>query len=301
MWGAPLTGKTTFLAALAEALSQYEEDILRLRGTDDLSTLKLGEMRDQLVNQGIFPEASVTREDYNWELVEPDRYARQRFLFFWRRRDRSVRTPLLVRDSPGRDARPQWWLNSDGNDLIEQMHESAGLILLYDPVSEAVNGDAYKHVGELLAQLDQKSGGAAGGYLPHYLAVCITKFDEQKVLDSAQAAHLVNYVDQPYGCPSVDPELAEEFFHRMCTASPNPAARSLPNLLSRTFHPDRTQYFVTSAIGFYVDAVTGSYDAGDAQNVIRGAGKPKIRDAIHPINVVEPILWLLHSARRGAR
>jgi hypothetical protein len=58
------------------------------------------------------------------------------------------------------------------------------------------------------------------------------------------------------------------------------------------FYPDRIKYFITSAIGFYRHD-EGQFRVDDYQNTVQEAdGLVRIRGSIHPINVVEPLLWL---------
>ena len=75
--------------------------------------------------------------------------------------------------------------------LVENLARSAGIVLFYDPVSEFDRGDAFVHSYGVLAQL--RSQAARRGRLPHHLAVCITKFDEIRVLESAQKLRVVEY------------------------------------------------------------------------------------------------------------
>ena len=118
-----------------------------------------------------------------------------------------------------------------------------------------------------------------------------------------RSALAASVVDHDYGgdaSPYVDEDRAEEFFARMCRASPNPAAQDLPQKLRVYFHPDRIRFFVTSAIGFYVNPSTGKFDPADPMNIIaEPGGKPKVRSTIRPINVTEPVLWLTGNLKRS--
>lgn len=303
LWGAPTAGKSTFAAALAVALEKHPDQLWRLRGVDRRSAEELGTMRDALVQHGKFPVGTMDPADYNWEIVNPDPRAGNRGLFGLPRRDKTVRIPLHLRDAPGRHANPERWRDTQGaRDLVDTIASSAGIIYLYDPVQEAEFGDAYLHTGSLIAQLDERAGGGRGGLLPHYLAVCLAKFDDDRVFRSARAANVVDYDYTGDGSPYVETEGAEAFFRLMCRFSPNPAAQELPPLLQRHFHPDRIKFYVTSAIGFYVNPRTNRFERDDFRNVLREHGKPKkIRGAIHPINVMEPVLWLTENLKREQR
>jgi hypothetical protein len=303
MWGAPSSGKTTFGAALAVALEKHPEERWRLRGTDVRSSDELGTMQNTLVHDGEFPTASMNAADYNWQLVKPDPRAGKRGFLGLPRRDHTERIPMHLRDGPGRYQNPKNWPDEpSARDLVETMSRCAGFIFLYDPVSEAENGDAYQHMNSLLTRLDQRAGGGQGGYLPQYLAVCLAKFDDDRVYRSARIANVVDYDHEGDGRPYVDAEGAEEFFERMCRASPHPAAQELPQKLRSYFHPDRIRFYVTSAIGFYVSPASGRFDPSDFRNISWEPGeKAKIRAAIRPINVVEPVLWLTDNLKRPQR
>jgi hypothetical protein len=65
--------------------------------------------------------------------------------------------------------------------------------------------------------------------------------------------------------------------------------------LERYFRPERIKYFVTSAVGFYTDPQSRTFNPDDLQNVIPVSGvtdSPQVRGSIRPINIGEPLLWL---------
>jgi hypothetical protein len=86
---------------------------------------------------------------------------------------------------------------------------SPGIVLCFDPVSEFERGDAFRHTYGVLTQLKSQLGRC--GSLPHYVAVCITKFDEIRVLESAQKLKLVEYDPEPPEFPNVPDEYARGF------------------------------------------------------------------------------------------
>jgi hypothetical protein len=67
-------------------------------------------------------------------------------------------------------------------------------------------------------------------------------------------------------------------------------------LFERYFHPERISYFVTSAVGFMVNKRTRRFDPRDTANVYRTASNEAlVRGPVHPINVVEPVLWIVRQ------
>jgi len=62
--------------------------------------------------------------------------------------------------------------------------------------------------------------------------------------------------------------------------------------IARYFRPDRTRYFITSSIGFYLASETAQFNEQDTENAMEVNGNNTLRGRIYPINVIEPILWL---------
>jgi hypothetical protein len=298
MWGASATGKTSFLAALHTALIS-EQNGWRLRGENETSTKALIELTNTLVNKGNFPEATGGIDEYRWSLV-----ARVPSLDWrWygpRRRTADVVIPMPVVDVAGEVADADNLRGRQVTDqFVENLANSTGIVFFYDPIREFERGDAFQHTFGVLAELDAKM--KPPGRLPHHVAVCITKFDEQRMLTAAQLMGIVDYdIDPPY-LPRVLEKDAREFFARVCSVSrTRNASRVLP-LLEGTFEPARIRYFVTSSIGFYVDRSTGAFDPQDYQQHIpqTASAKSRIRGDVRPINVVEPITWLGNQLTRA--
>jgi hypothetical protein len=99
----------------------------------------------------------------------------------------------------------------------------------------------------------------------------------------------------PYGFPRVDDSDAREFFTNLCKVSKSGMADLVLTTLEQHFQPERIKFFVSSAVGFYLDPISGIYDPENYQNLLPDPDEPdktRIRGAIHPINVVEPMIWL---------
>jgi NAD(P)-dependent dehydrogenase (short-subunit alcohol dehydrogenase family) len=286
MWGAPASGKTTFLAALHVALIE-QEPTWRLRGRDEVSTSSLVQFSALLAERGVFPVATGDVERYHWELIGLDR--RSGWLP-WRgkRRTEETRIQLDLVDAPGHSFAPEQ--SNHRSDLIDNLVNSSGILFLYDPVREFERGDAFESVFGVLAEMDAKA--PPKGRLPHHVAVCVTKFDDPRVLATAEKLDMLEFGPGLPSLPRVADSKARDFFIEICNASRTRTARRILPLLEQTFHPERIRYFVTSSIGFYVDPETGAYDPDDPQNQVAEPEGARIRGPIHPINVVEPLLWL---------
>ena len=301
MWGAPGTGKTTFLAALYTALLDQETG-WRLRGADPTSTKALVTLTNTLAEDGIYPLPTVGIKNYRWSLVGTTPRAIKEW--HWtgpRRLDKNVVIPLDLVDAQGE-------VVDAGNPapdvtqlFVDNLVNSTGIVFFFDPIREYLVGDAFRHTFGVLTELD--STMSLRGKLPHYVAVCITKFDEQRVFDAAMQMRMIEFDDTPPCFPRVPESDAREFFTRLCGVSRTNAAHRVLPLLERTFDSRRIRYFVTSAIGFYVDRYSGIINLRDYQQHIPKAGpkeEPRVRGVVRPINVVEPIVWLGQQLARTA-
>lgn len=313
MWGAPGSGKTTLLAALYTALARRNDD-WKIIGADPASTDYLIEMTSALAGDKAFPEGSRALERYHWLLIGPSEPENSR----WGRKAKPAPPPRIgisLLDAPG-----GWFAvkrHGRGTDqeapldqqmLLDNLVESRGIVFLFDPVREAKVGDAFDHLHAPLTRLTGRMlGSGESTKLPHHIAVCITKFDHPRVLETAKRLGLLD-VDplDPHGFPRVSSDDARELFRQLCAMSASGTADMVLNALNQSFHRDRIKFFAASSIGFYLDPRRNVFDWNDFQNLIpeepgpsAGNGVPsgsgrgfRIRGRLHPINVMEPMLWL---------
>jgi hypothetical protein len=253
-----------------------------------------------MTDKRLFPQPTRMRiENYRWSLeAELPHAVREWHWWGFRRRDKYVKIPLDIVDSPGEAAGGnQMFGRAISESLVASLARSGGIVLCFDPVREFQHGDAFGRTLGVLTQL--RSQTARNGKLPHYVAVCITKFDEARVFKSAQMLRVVVRDPEEPEFPRVPEDYAQDFFERLIRLSRSDDARLILPLLQQAFHRDRVRFFVTSAIGFYVDPSVGVFDPDDYQNHI--SGEPdRIRGGIFPINVLEPVLWLARSIARVA-
>jgi hypothetical protein len=139
------------------------------------------------------------------------------------------------------------------------------------------------------------------GKLPHYVAVCITKFDDNRVSQAAKDIGVrfstKDSGDQT-GALDADSDAALSFLWNLNGKSGG--GEQVIRVLEQNFYPERIRYFVTSAVGFQgspTRQASGPEDFRDApqdkeSHYVR-AGRP-----VRPINVAEPLLWLSQQLTR---
>jgi hypothetical protein len=329
LWGAPQSGKTTFLAALYIAVTRSAMD-LNLFGVDDKTTDFMIDSTRTLTNDHLFPAATQTDSSYSWTMnISAQEPVRDRGRF-----GRATTTTATVRSQFNidlRDAPGGWFasqlkagqapaqqaggrLNLGGGtpaatgspagpqaDMMDYLAGCDGLLLLIDPVREQKLGDAHEYFqGTLLRIAQRKLATMPGGArLPHHVAVCITKFDHPDVYGFARIRGYRTYnEDDPYLFPHVHDDDAENFFREFCRMSPASEADMLCSALGKFFDPDRIRFFVTSSIGFHLGQSSRFRD-DDPQNCEDRNGTATIRGRVHPINTLEPILWLGRRVTSG--
>ena len=315
LWGAPRSGKTTYLAALNVAVARSRQDLL-IYGVDDEATEFLADNTDLLTKQRRFPPATESLHPLSWAMHMPtQRVTQKRF-----GRQTTETIPLQLNldllDAPGgifasvqggaASARSQDLGFDDDDDavvredpedeLIDHLASCDGIVFLFDPIREQQEGDAYQYFQGTLLRIAQRrfsQGGTVSAKLPQFLAVCITKFDDPDVYRRAKLGGYRTFDDRdPFLFPRVHDDSAARFFTELCRVSDMGNADLVSGAIQKYFMPDRVRYFITSAIGFYVGRAT-RFREHDYQNAVRDStGEVRIRGAIYPINVVEPLLWL---------
>lgn len=289
LWGAPGSGKTTFLAALSIAMMRNKLD-WALVPKDDASGDRLASLTAQLVREREFPKVTNQLEVLDYVLLGPPRVRRRGWFFRRATVTEPAHVDLSIVDLPGGA-----FGSSPTSDLIDDLAASHGLLFLFDPIREFESGDSFDYFYGVLSRLAQRvmASDASSARLPHRLAVCITKFDDPRVLGTAERLNLIaTDPDDSHQGPRVTSDGAEELFRSLCTVSASGNADMLLSGIRQFFRPERVRFFATSAIGFYIDQRRHAYDSDDFQNVIPMNEGHRIRGSVHPINVLEPILWL---------
>lgn len=303
MMGPTESGKSTFLCALKKALLEQDEDWV-LFTRDPESQRRLDEMSAALISEGGFPLGSKNVNTVRWILGGPVVRTERKGRFGTESTitDR-VEITLRLTDSPGELGRSDQIGLTKRNELIQQLAGSRGIIYMFDPIREFTHGDSFQQLdsllGELMGVVSQESD--FDGKLPHHLAVCVTKLDDPRVFKTAQDLKMLVPDDNKWGFPRVHEADAQELFHALGVISKSGNGDAVPRLLERFFFPERIRYYVTSAVGFMVNKRTRRFDPRDTENVYRTAsGKPLVRGPVHPINVVEPVLWIARQLAPAA-
>jgi hypothetical protein len=299
MLGPTESGKSTFLCALKKALLEQDEDWV-LFTRDAASQRHLDEMSTALISEGGFPLPTRTVDTIRWILGgSVERTERKgRFGGEIKIKDR-VEITLRLTDAPGELGRADRVGLTERNELVKQLADSRGILYMFDPIREFTHGDAFHRTDSLLSELMGVVSQEPGfdGRLPHRLAVCVTKLDDPRVFKTAHdLGMLIPDGDSRWGFPRVHEGDAQDLFLALGEISRSGNGDAVPRMLERYFDPGRISYYVTSAVGFMVNKRTRRFDQRDTENVYRTAsGAPLVRGPVHPINVVEPVLWIVRQ------
>ncbi len=279
LWGASASGKTTFVNALAHVANNTTDyGRWRVMGMDDGERTFLTEGKQRLINEGGFPEATISGSEL-------------RFGFAGQRLDGTeTHFVLHVQDRPGGDFHDR---SADMEQVATQLAQCHGFVLLFDPLRERRDSNSadylfgmLEHITTLLAK-----SGETKLYLPFEVAVCVTKWDDPGVFMPARAAGWGTQ-DRPDGAPRVKDHDAKAYFTWACRYFGADVGQRVDRIIEKYFDPARTCYFVSSSVGFR------RYDGErfDARKFANVQGN-RISQ-INPINVIEPFLELERRLRR---
>jgi hypothetical protein len=315
LWGPPGSGKTTYLAALPFAI-RADNPLLgkwnifpRSAPAKDLYVRFMHALEvDRRFPETTVPGAVVPLE---WEFAGyPAQSKAQRRRQGLRRRPQPVSRFLLdlvdvhggaySHDPAQADVNPEVTITA-----LDHLAAAQGIIYLFDPIGEKKNRNSHTYMTSTIPELMLRAAeaGLAEPYLRHHVSVCITKFDDKELFHQARLAHLVT--KGPDGMPRVLDRHAEQFFDELCTGAfwneryeeGQHSALAVRAELRRLFRPECIRYFVTSSIGFRMAPPAPGesafcFDEEDFGNCHDVDGRPKIRDAVRPINVLEPLISL---------
>ncbi|MFF0204571.1 SAV_2336 N-terminal domain-related protein [Streptomyces sp. NPDC005017] len=311
VWGARGSGKTSLLAALPRAVQDPRYGMWSLSPEDEASDAVLGRLTDTFHQNRTFPEATVRpKGPLRFRLtgdLSGTPFSRARPRFLRRKIDRAqdlTEFQISVRDMPGE----AFDLRSDpgktyGDELIRDLSDSRAMIYVVDPVREWLadsgggplaqdiakeQADFFSGVLRRVATAVHIRGDRQGNHLPYSIAVCITKFDDDRIFQLACEQGNVR-VNPRTGQPEVVD--ARQLYDGLCRALPRSGLPEIRDLVGRYFEPERVGYFACSAVGFLVDPDRG-FDLHNWSLITRVDDKARFLAAPHPVNVLEPFLFL---------
>lgn len=317
LWGSPQSGKTTYLAALRHAAGTGVAGSGAWNifpGNVQSADLLVRFARDLVTNHQ-FPDSTILNNPVPLQWLFVGDVTKTRFDHRkWRRGQLESKFLLDLIDVNGEafaDVPSAQVPSAVPAQALDHLTSAQGLIYLFDPIGERENRNASEYVNRTVVELQQRyaANGLASTYLPHHVAVCITKFDHPKVFQQARDLGLVN--QGPDGMPRVRDEHAEQFFDALCSGDfwserdegGQASAQFVRGQLRSVFHPRKVRYYVTSSIGFRQPpgwtpsaVASTSFDPDDFANYYEKAnGMAGIRGAIRPINVLEPLITLVQQ------
>ena len=255
LWGATQSGKSTFLSSLFIATARSPDD-LRVRGNDNRSTDFLITNTHILNNRHQFPVGTQAREELSWTLQMRVPNPNQR----WLRRNGPDRVPFDFRIDlqdvggfefgPGRDTGTGLDIGTNEPNIAEYLGSCQGLLLMIDPIREREVGDAYEHFFGPLLRIAQNVPVAPGERLPHFIAVCVTKFDDPVIYEFARDNGYLSYrEDDPVMLPRIHQNDAERFLRHLFEGLPMSDIDLMIGGLRQYFYAERIRLYISSASG----------------------------------------------------
>ncbi|MBB5872879.1 hypothetical protein F4553_006313 [Allocatelliglobosispora scoriae] len=302
LWGGPHAGKSTLAAAAC--VTQFVEvdggTWQALPGGTDPEPGIYAELGKLLQEDRLLPDPDLdgeTRVRLNLRGTVPVPGPRRTW---WQRRLRGPVPPVATRDliarielldRPGDDYRHFVDVRPEDDQRLSALADADGLVYVFDPVAEIrrerSNRSYQTRFLRLLRRWAQEENMLrARNYLPHRIAVCVTKYDETEVYNQGCVGGFGTQGPDDTRTPRVSDVDAVDYLRWICRQH---GADDVFAAIRNSFDPERVRYFVTSATGFYVRPGE-SFDANDHANV-EADGK-SIRGLVRPVNVLEPLIWL---------
>ncbi|MFF0203322.1 hypothetical protein [Streptomyces sp. NPDC005017] len=310
LWGGNSSGKSTLLAALSQAVQDPLYGKWALYPEDHASQAVLDRLESSLYRNRTFPSATIRPEGLIRFTLAGDlggtRFSQSKRKFLRRGADRArdqTEFQVSVRDMPGE----AFDLHSDtgkkyGDELIRDLSDSRAMVYVVDPVREwLVNGedgplthdtrqsaDFFSGVLRRVATEIHMRGERQGNHLPHSIAVCIAKFDDDRIFRLACDQGNIR-INPRTGQPQVVD--AKRLYDGLCHAIPQSSLPEIQKLIGQYFAPERVGYFACSAVGFWVDPDRG-FDIENPSLINHAEDTVRFLATPRPVNVLEPYLFL---------
>lgn len=296
LWGAPRSGKTTFLASLPIAAMRHARNGRGnwvISGESNEANDFLNRAVSLLAVERGFPGATVGVQAMTWSFQgeEPRKIGGIRQVGF----------VLDIQDVSGESFRPE---HPQHAAIVNQLANAQGLIYLFDPLLDgerATQSLQFFHATlNALNSRVRQQGGMLRNRLPHHLAVCVAKFDDPELFRPSVEAGWVTQDGVGARLPRVPEQHSADYFAWLCDTFRGSTARLLRDALNASFHPDRVSYHAVSAVGFRLNEA-GIFDYRSYANVELVDGQPRISTTPQPLNVLEPLIELERRVSAGRR
>ncbi|WBB77768.1 hypothetical protein O7606_15975 [Micromonospora sp. WMMD882] len=297
LWGAGRAGKSTFLASLPLAAMQRSHDRWVVAGTNEAAAEYLGHTVHRLAVERRFPPPNQASEPISWSFhSSPEPSGPGSGLWSRLRRPAAEEVDFELEDPPG-----AWYQAGRINPVvIDNLANAAGLLYLVDPLHDPDSDPSFQFFFQALQFLTTRmaeAGQLRRGRLPHHLAVCVTKFDDERLFRRLVAeTDLVTQDPYEPRLPRVPQERSAEYFDWVCDRVLGSGAAMVRDGLRAYFDPRRVAYFATSAVGFRLNR-NQVFDFRDFRNIDSDDGEVRLRDRPRPINVLEPLIFLERRIR----
>jgi hypothetical protein len=295
LWGAGRAGKSTYLASLPLAGIQDPLGQWLVTGSDQAAAEYLNMSVSRLVVEKRFPRPNRVTEPVSWTFHYTPKPGMSGFM----RPRKSDPMAFELFDPPGRF----YHADAIAPEVVEHLASASGILYLIDPErpEDDRSFDHFFGTLNMLYSAMDRQGGLKRGRLRQYLAVCVTKFDDEQFF--RRLVDTTDFVVQdPKGArlPRIPQHRAKEFFEWVCDRVLGGGASLVREAIGRFFHESRVQYFATSAIGFRLNS-QGIFDFRDFSNVVAGSDPSDrmLRDRPRPINTLEPLVFLEQHVRSG--
>lgn len=294
IWGAPGSGKTTYLAALNSSCANADVRIGRwsMFPCDAPSRQMMDDLVQRLIVDRTFPEPNNPGQyhEFRWNLtgnIENSRYAERKL--FRRRAPEQREFDIELIDASGEVFGPDQQVpEAVRKTALDHLEASDGLLFLFDPITEKSKPSVAQYAHNVLSGLllrAQETGRKVGRFLPYRVAVCITKTDDPELLLQARKAGLV-FADN--GVERIPDSMAEELFNAICEGRfwdsgesdqlSTTGAEYVRDQLKVHFGEEQIRYYAVSAVGHQ------TINVQDKQQ--------RLHNPIKPFNVLEPLVEL---------
>ncbi|SBW29069.1 putative ATP-dependent RNA helicase [Candidatus Protofrankia californiensis] len=315
LWGAASSGKTTYLGALKFAAEQARGPASwKVTSKDPAALSLLSQLAYVLASEREFPESTQANTRLSWSFLGQKQAGPMG-------RSSQVEFALDLLDVPGKLFQDEWTGNDEDEDdldfdgvlsepsrgmshaaeLVEHLVACDGIIYLFDPIREEAEGDSFRHFNQMLDKVVSRTfdnGKLIGNRLSHQLAVCVTKFDDPRVLGRAMTRRELEKLRDTPGQPRITSDIAVRYFEMLCRERPDSSVQHIRDSIVSNFYPDRVRFHATSSIGFYIGA-NNRFDPADYANVVSDRGRLRIRSRPQPMNVLEPLVTLVGRIRKS--